>query len=62
MQAVYRKVRLPNYGVFDELRYFQRGEGAAVLEVDGDHRRADDLRGHLAPGRRWRTRRWPAPG
>ena len=30
VQAVYRKVNLPNYGVFDELRYFQSGEGGAV--------------------------------
>ena len=26
--AVYRKVHLPNYGVFDEQRYFQAGRGA----------------------------------
>ena len=25
--AVYRKVHLPNYGVFDEQRYFQAGIG-----------------------------------
>ena len=25
VQAIYRKVNLPNYGVFDEVRYFQRG-------------------------------------
>jgi NAD+ synthase (glutamine-hydrolysing) len=35
VQAVYRKVNLPNYGVFDEVRYFQRGEGGALIEVDG---------------------------
>jgi NAD+ synthase (glutamine-hydrolysing) len=35
LQATYRKVHLPNYGVFDELRYFQRGPGPAVIEVDG---------------------------
>ena len=36
MQAIYRKVHLPNYGVFDELRYFQpRRRGRAVIEVDG---------------------------
>lgn len=33
--AVYRKNRLPNYGVFDEHRYFQRGRGGAAIEVDG---------------------------
>jgi NAD+ synthase (glutamine-hydrolysing) len=30
--AVYRKVLLPNYGVFDEQRYFQAGEGGAVID------------------------------
>jgi len=35
VQAIYRKVHLPNYGVFDELRYFQSGSGGAVIEVDG---------------------------
>ncbi len=35
VQAVYRKVNLPNYGVFDEVRYFQRGPGGAIIEVDG---------------------------
>jgi NAD+ synthase (glutamine-hydrolysing) len=37
LQAVYRKSVLPNYGVFDEQRYFQVGDGGAVLEV-GDAR------------------------
>jgi glyoxylate reductase/D-3-phosphoglycerate dehydrogenase len=35
VQAVYRKIHLPNYGVFDEVRYFQSGPGPAVIEVDG---------------------------
>jgi NAD+ synthase (glutamine-hydrolysing) len=35
VQAVYRKVNLPNYGVFDELRYFQHGPGGAIIDVDG---------------------------
>lgn len=35
LRASYRKVHLPNYGVFDELRYFQHGPGAATIEVDG---------------------------
>jgi len=35
VQAIYRKCNLPNYGVFDELRYFQRGPGGAIIEVDG---------------------------
>ena len=35
--ATYRKTRLWNYGVADEPRYFQAGEGAAVLDL-GDAR------------------------
>ncbi|MFL5845216.1 MAG: NAD+ synthase [Solirubrobacteraceae bacterium] len=35
VQAVYRKMHLPNYGVFDEVRYFQSGPGPAVFELDG---------------------------
>ncbi|MEJ7891089.1 MAG: NAD+ synthase [Solirubrobacteraceae bacterium] len=35
--AVYRKNYLPNYGVFDEQRYFQAGERGAVVEL-GDAR------------------------
>ncbi len=35
LRASYRKVHLPNYGVFDELRYFQPGERGATIEVDG---------------------------
>ncbi len=37
IHAIYRKVYLPNYGVFDEQRYFQAGPGGAVLDV-GSHR------------------------
>ncbi len=33
--AVYRKHRLPNYGVFDEKRYFHPGGQAPVFRVDG---------------------------
>jgi NAD+ synthase (glutamine-hydrolysing) len=33
IRAIYRKVFLPNYGVFDEQRYFQSGSGGAVVEV-----------------------------
>jgi NAD+ synthase (glutamine-hydrolysing) len=36
VHAVYRKVHLPNYGVFDERRYFQAGPGAAVLDIGGE--------------------------
>jgi NAD+ synthase (glutamine-hydrolysing) len=35
LQATYRKQHLPNYGVFDELRYFQPGTRGATFEVDG---------------------------
>ncbi|MCW3015558.1 MAG: synthetase, partial [Solirubrobacterales bacterium] len=35
VQAVYRKLRLPNYGVFDELRYFQSGTTPMIIVVDG---------------------------
>jgi NAD+ synthase (glutamine-hydrolysing) len=35
--AIYRKVHLPNYGVFDERRYFQSGNGSGVIEL-GAHR------------------------
>jgi NAD+ synthase (glutamine-hydrolysing) len=37
VRAVYRKSVLPNYGVFDEERYFQAGEGGTVLDL-GDAR------------------------
>ena len=35
VQAVYRKRFLPNYGVFDEARYFRAGDGPIVLEALG---------------------------
>jgi NAD+ synthase (glutamine-hydrolysing) len=35
VQASYRKQHLPNYGVFDELRYFQPGLRGATIEIDG---------------------------
>ncbi len=34
IKAIYRKVYLPNYGVFDEERYFQSGSGGATIELD----------------------------
>jgi NAD+ synthase (glutamine-hydrolysing) len=37
VHAIYRKVYLPNYGVFDEQRYFQHGQAGAVIEI-GDQR------------------------
>jgi NAD+ synthase (glutamine-hydrolysing) len=33
VHAIYRKVYLPNYGVFDEQRYFQAGPSGAVIDV-----------------------------
>ena len=33
--AVYRKIHLPNYSVFDEQRYFQAGEAPATFKVNG---------------------------
>jgi len=37
VRAIYRKVYLPNYGVFDEQRYFQAGSAGAVIDI-GSHR------------------------
>jgi NAD+ synthase (glutamine-hydrolysing) len=34
VETIYRKVHLPNYGVFDEQRYFKAGEGGTVLDLD----------------------------
>ncbi len=36
IQAIYRKVFLPNYGVFDEQRYFQAGTGGGLIELGGE--------------------------
>ncbi len=33
--AVYRKINLPNYGVFDERRYFEPGDAALVARFGG---------------------------
>ena len=33
IHAIYRKVHLPNYGVFDEHRYFQAGPAGAVIQL-----------------------------
>src|SRR3954454_12787361 len=35
VQAVYRKMFLPNYGVFDENRYFQSGTEPSLIELNG---------------------------
>ncbi len=39
VRSIYRKVHLPNYGVFDEQRYFRAGERGAVIDVGGAPRR-----------------------
>jgi NAD+ synthase (glutamine-hydrolysing) len=33
--GAYRKMLLPNYGVFDERRYFEPGEGPGLIELGG---------------------------
>jgi NAD+ synthase (glutamine-hydrolysing) len=35
VQAIYRKVYLPNYSVFDEARYFQSGTEGGLIELNG---------------------------
>src|SRR3954453_19920299 len=35
VQGIYRKCELPNFGVFDERRYFEPGTEPALIEVDG---------------------------
>ena len=36
IRAIYRKVHLPNYGVFDEHRYFSAGTAGGLLEVGSE--------------------------
>ena len=35
IESVYRKNHLPNYGVFDEVRYFEPGDQSLVTEIAG---------------------------
>jgi len=35
VQNVYHKQELPNYGVFDEKRYFSRGKNSGIWTIDG---------------------------
>jgi len=35
VKAIYHKVFLPNYGVFDEKRYFEPGRRCPIIELDG---------------------------
>ena len=53
----YYKRHLPNYGVFDEARYFVPGHRAAGRATARGRRRADHLRGPLGGGRPVRGRR-----
>jgi NAD+ synthase (glutamine-hydrolysing) len=36
VQATYRKVHLPNYGVFDEHRYFRAGAAGGLLDIGSE--------------------------
>ena len=35
ISAVYHKIQLPNYSVFDEERYFEAGSSPLIIELDG---------------------------
>ncbi len=35
VRGIYRKANLPNYGVFDEKRYFEPGERGLVIDMEG---------------------------
>lgn len=35
IKGSYRKWHLPNYGVFDENRYFQKGDSITILDIEG---------------------------
>ena len=35
LKAIYRKIELPNYGVFDERRYFQPGSRGLLIQLGG---------------------------
>ena len=50
LAGVYHKQFLPNYGVFDEKRYFRAGDDRPGLHDRRRARRREHLRGHLVPG------------
>ena len=58
VQSVYRKNRLPNYGVFDEQRYFIPGTEAATIDVAGTASASPSAR---TAGSRARPRRPRSP-
>ncbi|MFP4466347.1 MAG: NAD+ synthase [Candidatus Goldiibacteriota bacterium] len=35
IKTVYNKILLPNYGVFDEKRYFSKGENIKIIKING---------------------------
>jgi NAD+ synthase (glutamine-hydrolysing) len=35
VRAIYRKIELPNYGIFDEKRYFSPGRKFLIVDIDG---------------------------
>lgn len=35
LKGTYRKIELPNYGIFDEKRYFQQGKSLPIFELGG---------------------------
>ena len=51
--AIYHKNQLPNYGVFDELRYFTPGTSCQIIDINGVPVGVNILRRHLGqPGHR----------
>ena len=58
VHAIYRKVYLPNYGVFDEQRYFQAGPAGAVIDIGEQRVGLTVCEDIWEPGPRRATRRW----
>ena len=60
VHAVYRKMHLPNYGVFDEQRYFKAGSGGMTIDLGallderdpdaGERTSSDEPQGELGMG------------
>ena len=59
VHAVYRKVYLPNYGVFDEERYFAAGPSGAVIDIGGERLGLTVCEDIWEPGPLRATRHWP---
>ena len=60
VRAVYRKCELPNYGVFDERRYFEPGRRASPSHQMPDLVQGDEV-GDLTADRRNRDLQLPSP-